>query len=121
MYLYQTSHQLLISSELSLIDNILTHGHNLNQDPEDHRIKLLREGTARDAADICARLLNHNPASTSVSSWVLGVVQSALRVDQVTRKERGHHLTPDHGTLSLRNNDFGRVQCTCSSSYGVRS
>ena len=108
-------------SMFSLIDEILTHGHNLNQDPEDQTIKLLREGTERDAADICARLLSHNPASASVSSWVLGVVQSALQVDQVTRKEHAHHFMTDHGPPSLRNNDFGGVQCTYSNSHGVRS
>lgn len=43
-------------SVFSLIDEILTH-----YDREDERIKLLREGIERDAADICVRL-RHIPS-----------------------------------------------------------
>ena len=41
-------------SVFSLIDDILARGNW-----EDERIKTLREGMERDAADICARLLCH--------------------------------------------------------------
>ncbi|KAH9161026.1 hypothetical protein EDB89DRAFT_1914129 [Lactarius sanguifluus] len=61
-------------SVFSLIDGVLSQGCN----QEDPRIKLLREGVERDAADICARLLNHNPASASVSAWALGFVQAKM-------------------------------------------
>jgi hypothetical protein len=117
----------------SLINDILAHGCNR----EDRRIKLLREGTERDAADICARLLSHNPASSSVSAWALRVAQSTLqsKMENIIRKEHG----TDHDPLSLRNNNvlspglssgiawestdgsgivfnFGGAQCTYSSS-----
>ncbi|KAH9037710.1 hypothetical protein EDB84DRAFT_1577534 [Lactarius hengduanensis] len=62
-------------SVFSLIDDILAHGCN----QEDPGIKLLREGVERDAENICARLLNHNPTSSSVSSWALGFAQATLR------------------------------------------
>ncbi|KAH8994645.1 hypothetical protein EDB83DRAFT_1023651 [Lactarius deliciosus] len=61
-------------SVFSLIDDVLSQ--RCNQ--EDPRIKLLREGVERDAADICARLLNHNPASASVSAWALGFAQAKM-------------------------------------------
>ncbi|KAH8980973.1 hypothetical protein EDB86DRAFT_3247810, partial [Lactarius hatsudake] len=61
-------------SVFSLIDDILEQGCN----QEDPRIKLLREGVDRDAASICARLLNHNPASASVSAWALGFAQATM-------------------------------------------
>ncbi|KAH9010518.1 hypothetical protein EDB84DRAFT_1101134 [Lactarius hengduanensis] len=61
-------------SVFSLIDDILEHGCN----QEDPRIKLLREGVDRDAASICARLLNHSPASASVSAWALGFAQATM-------------------------------------------
>ncbi|KAH9161024.1 hypothetical protein EDB89DRAFT_2080996 [Lactarius sanguifluus] len=61
-------------SVFSLIDGVLSQGCN----QEDPRIKLLREGVERDAADICARLLNHNPASASVSAWALGFAQAKM-------------------------------------------
>ncbi|KAH9161655.1 hypothetical protein EDB89DRAFT_2248278 [Lactarius sanguifluus] len=59
-------------SVFSLIDDLLAQGCN----QEDPRIKLLREGVERDAASICARLLNHNPTSASVSAWALGFAQA---------------------------------------------
>ncbi|KAH9038017.1 hypothetical protein EDB83DRAFT_2677817 [Lactarius deliciosus] len=61
-------------SVFSLIDDILAHGCN----QEDPGIKILREGVERDAANICARLLNHNPTSSSVSAWALGFAQATL-------------------------------------------
>ncbi|KAH8994641.1 hypothetical protein EDB83DRAFT_2413018, partial [Lactarius deliciosus] len=61
-------------SVFSLIDDVLSQGRN----PEDPRIKLLREGVERDAARICARLLNHSPASASVSAWALGFAQATM-------------------------------------------
>ncbi|KAH9037717.1 hypothetical protein EDB84DRAFT_1437375 [Lactarius hengduanensis] len=61
-------------SVFSLIDGVLSQGCN----QEDLRIKSLREGVERDAADICARLLNHNPASASVSAWALGFAQAKM-------------------------------------------
>jgi hypothetical protein len=61
-------------SVFSLIDDVLT-----RSSIESQRIGLLREGLERDAADICARLLSHNPTSASVSAWALGVAQSTLR------------------------------------------
>ena len=51
-------------SVFSLIDDILTRG---GSEWEHGRIKTLKEGIERDAVDICARLLNHNPASASIS------------------------------------------------------
>ncbi|KAH8986379.1 hypothetical protein EDB92DRAFT_1273072 [Lactarius akahatsu] len=64
-------------SVFSLIDDILAHGCN----QEDPGIKLLREGVLveRNAASICSHLLNHNPTSSSVSSWALGFSQATLR------------------------------------------
>ncbi|KAH9029654.1 hypothetical protein EDB85DRAFT_2290745 [Lactarius pseudohatsudake] len=64
-------------SVFSLIDDILAHGCSNQEDP---RIKLLQEGLERDAANICARLLNHNPASASVSAWALGFAQATLMI-----------------------------------------
>ncbi|KAH8980978.1 hypothetical protein EDB86DRAFT_3247814 [Lactarius hatsudake] len=61
-------------SAFSLIDDILARGCN----QEDPRIKSLREGVERDAASICARLLNHNPASASVSAWGLSFAHAAM-------------------------------------------
>ncbi|KAH9038009.1 hypothetical protein EDB83DRAFT_2412990, partial [Lactarius deliciosus] len=61
-------------SVFSLIDGVLSQGYN----QDDPRIKLLREGVERDAADICARLLNHSPASASVSAWALGFAQAKM-------------------------------------------
>ncbi|KAH8996952.1 hypothetical protein EDB86DRAFT_953972 [Lactarius hatsudake] len=61
-------------SAFSLIDDILARGCN----QEDPRIKSLREGVERDAASICARLLNHNPASASVSAWALSFAHAAM-------------------------------------------
>ncbi|KAH9011540.1 hypothetical protein EDB83DRAFT_2680688 [Lactarius deliciosus] len=61
-------------SAFSLIDDILAQGCN----QEDPRIKLLREGVERDAASICARLLNHNPASASVSAWALSFAHATM-------------------------------------------
>ena len=45
-------------SIFSLIDEILVR-RNWEDDRQDDRIKILREGMERDAADICARLLCH--------------------------------------------------------------
>jgi hypothetical protein len=64
-------------SVFSLIDDILTRTSLENQS-----INLLRDGLERDAVDICARLLNHDPTSDSVSAWALGAVQSKLRSNQ---------------------------------------
>ena len=44
-------------SIFSLVDYILA-----SYNREDQRMKLLREGMERDIADICIRLLSHNPA-----------------------------------------------------------
>ena len=44
-------------SIFSLVDYILA-----SYNREDQRIKPLREGMERDIADICIRLLSHNPA-----------------------------------------------------------
>jgi hypothetical protein len=63
-------------SVFSLIDDLLARSNSENE-----RINLLREGLEHDAAGICARLLNHNPASASVSAWALGFAQSTLRSD----------------------------------------
>ncbi|KAI9430940.1 hypothetical protein H4582DRAFT_2085898 [Lactarius indigo] len=59
-------------SVFSLIDDILTQGCS----QEDPRIELLREGVERDAARICSRLHNYNPASASVAAWALGFAQA---------------------------------------------
>ena len=64
-------------SVFSFIDDVLT-----RTDPENQSINILRDGLERDAADICARLLNHDPTSDSISAWALGAVQSKLRSDQ---------------------------------------
>ncbi|KAH9037725.1 hypothetical protein EDB84DRAFT_1130150 [Lactarius hengduanensis] len=61
-------------SVFSLIDDILAQGCN----QEDPRITSLREGVERDAASICARLLNHNPASASLSAWALSFAQATM-------------------------------------------
>ncbi|KAH8996938.1 hypothetical protein EDB86DRAFT_953602 [Lactarius hatsudake] len=61
-------------SVFSLIDDVLSQGCN----QEDPRIKLLREGVERDAANICARLLHHNRTSASVSAWALGFAQATM-------------------------------------------
>ncbi|KAH9168950.1 hypothetical protein EDB89DRAFT_1555987 [Lactarius sanguifluus] len=61
-------------SVFSLIDEVLAEGCN-QQDP---RTKLLQEGVDRDAASICARLLNHSPATASVSAWALGFAQATM-------------------------------------------
>ncbi len=123
-------------SVFSLIDDILAHGRNR----EDQRIKFLREGVERDAADICARLLSYDSTSASVCVWALGVAKSMRRseVEEMTRKEHdlhfmtGHPLslpndnvvspglffgtesTPTNGTEKVLN--IGRTQCTYSSS-----
>ena len=120
-------------SVFSLINDILANGGNR----EDQRIKSLRVGVERDAADICALLLNHNSASALVSTWALGFAQSMLRskVEEITRKEDGLHfmarslpngdvISPglSFGTASTTTNDpkvlcnIGRARCTCSSS-----
>ncbi|KAH9161029.1 hypothetical protein EDB89DRAFT_2235302 [Lactarius sanguifluus] len=93
-------------SVFSLIDDILAHDRNRQ---EDQRIMLLRGGVERDAADICARLLGHDPTSASVFAWAHGV-QTTQRsaVEEKIGEERGPHSTADH-RLSLQNN-FGRVQ-----------
>jgi hypothetical protein len=99
-------------SVFHLIDDILAHGCNR----EDQRIKQLREGMERDAVDICARLLSHNPAFSSVYAWALGVVQSTPRskVEEMTRKDHGCFMT-DHDPLSLQNDNV-LSQCTSSRS-----
>lgn len=89
-------------SVFSLSNDILAHGCNR----EGRRIKSLREGVKRDAVDICARLLNRNFPSASVSTWVLGVAQSMLwsGVREMTKKEHGLHFMTGH-PCSLPNGD----------------
>ncbi|KAH9169289.1 hypothetical protein EDB89DRAFT_2231385 [Lactarius sanguifluus] len=77
-------------SVFSLIDDILAHGCN----QEDPGIKLLREGVERDAANICARLLNHNPTSSSVSAWALGFAQATLMTFSL-RNNLNHVVSPN--------------------------
>jgi hypothetical protein len=118
-------------SVFSLIDDIISHDSNR----EDRRIKFLLEGVEQDAVDICARLLNHNTTSTSVSTWALGVaLQSKVRKGHGPHFVTGHPLSLPHGDVvspgfssgtsstptyfpedSL---NIGRARCTCSS-YGV--
>lgn len=128
-------HQLLSFngySVFSLIDDILARGERQWEDPS---IKLLQEGIERDAVDICARLLSHNPASASVSAWALSVAQSTVRseVEEMPRRERfmtDHPLSPrNNGVVSLGSSSrtaqastdgpqfFWSAQCT-SSSFG---
>ena len=116
-------------SVLSLISDILSHGSN----GEDRRIKSLLEGVEQNAVDICARLLNHNTTSTSVSTWALGVaLRSQDRKEHVPNFMTGHPLSLPNGdvvslglsfgTASMPTNsveellDIGRSRCTCSSS-----
>ncbi len=112
-------------SVFTLIDFLLSH----DSDQEDPKIKSLREGVERDAQDICARLLSHNPSSTSISIWALGVTRSTLsEVETMARKEHGLRLSlpnniilsprssfavasmPTHGLEAALNN--GRILCT---------
>ena len=116
-------------SVLSLISDILSHGSN----GEDRRIKSLLEGVEQNAVNICARLLNHNTTSTSVSTWALGVaLRSQDRKEHVPNFMTGHPLSLPNGdvvslglsfgTASMPTNsveellDIGRSRCTCSSS-----
>ncbi|KAH9008440.1 hypothetical protein EDB83DRAFT_2681333 [Lactarius deliciosus] len=78
-------------SVLLLIGDILAHDRNR----EDKRIIHLREGVERDAADICARVLQTTRTLRSA-------------VEEKTREEHGFHSMTDH-RLSLRNK-FGGVQ-----------
>ncbi len=114
-------------SVFTLINDILL-SHDFDQ--EDPNIKPLRKGVERDATDICARLLSHNPSSASISIWALGVARSILsEVESITRKEHAltlpnniipspgsssaTALTPTHGLETALN--IGRVLCTwCS-------
>src|SRR6266404_781613 len=116
-------------SVFTLIDVLLSH----DSDQEDPKIKFLREGVERDAPGICARLLGHNPSSTSISIWALGVARSTLlEVEMAAREEHGLRLslpnnnilfphssfatasTPTHGLEAALDN--GRTLCTwCSS------
>jgi hypothetical protein len=110
-------------SVFSLIDDIIARG-----EWEDERIKLLQEGITRDAVDICARLLCHQPASASISAWALAAVQSTLRseVEEMPRKvhdiQNNNAASPSSasGAVCASTGDpksvFGRAQCTCSSS-----
>ena len=86
----------------SLINEILAHG----CDGEYQRIKSLREGVERDSVKICAHLLNHNSAATSVYMWVFSVAQSTVlsEVKERTRDEGGLHFMTTH-PLSLPNRD----------------
>ncbi|KAH9161340.1 hypothetical protein EDB89DRAFT_739890 [Lactarius sanguifluus] len=87
-------------SVFSLINDIIVHGRNL----EDQRIKLLREGVERDAADICAHLLNHNSSSVSVFLRALSVAQS-MRLSEVEFENHRHGVTinmlPDDVLLEI--------------------
>ena len=85
-------------SVFSLIDDILTRGGN---EWEHGRIKTLKEGIERDAVDICARLLNHNPASASISQWAVGVAQLSATLRSEVGTSRPESL-------------FGSTQRTCS-------
>ncbi|KAN0131226.1 hypothetical protein V8E53_010930 [Lactarius tabidus] len=76
-------------SVFSLIDDILARG---DSEWEDERIKLLKEGIERDAVDICARLLSHKPASSSISQWALRLAQSTLRSEVEEMPRRGQDL-----------------------------
>ncbi|KAH9016494.1 hypothetical protein EDB85DRAFT_2279941 [Lactarius pseudohatsudake] len=78
-------------SVLSLIDDILAHDRNR----EDKRIIYLREGVERDAANICARVVQTTRTLRSA-------------VEEKTGEEDGPHSMTDH-RLSIRNS-FGRVQ-----------
>ena len=123
-------------SVLSLISDILSHGSN----EEDQLIKCLLEGVEQDAVNICARLLNHNTTSTSVSTWALGVaLQSQTRKEHSPSFMTGHPLSlpngdvvsPDLsiGTASTKVStnsleelfNIGRTRCTCSISSMLTS
>ena len=56
--------------------------------------------------DICARFLNRNSPSPSVSTWALGVSQLMLRsgVREMNKKEHGLHFMTGH-PCSLPNGD----------------
>ena len=110
-------------SVFSLINDILSHC----SDWEDRRIKSLREGVERDSMKICARILNHKPASASMSD-----------LEEGNGEEHGFHLMtsyplslPNHGVIppglsfgsaskptNLPEELFiiGSARCTCSSS-----
>jgi hypothetical protein len=112
-------------SVFSLIDDILARG-----EWEDERIKLLQEGITRDAVDICARILSHQPASASLSAWALSlaVVQSTLRSEVEEMPRKVHDIQSNNVTspglssgaacasMGGPESVFGRAQCTCSSS-----
>ena len=112
-------------SIFSLIDDILARG-----ECEDEEIKLLREGITRDAVDICALLLSHKPASTSISAWALAAVQPTLLsvTEDLSRRvyDKQNEIAASPGLSSGASSSwasfgdservFGRVQCTCSSS-----
>jgi hypothetical protein len=84
-------------SVLSLISDILAYGSNW----EDCRIKCLLEGVEQDAVDICARFLNHNTTSTSVSTWALSVaLQSKARKGHGPHFMAGHPLSLPNGVVS---------------------
>ncbi|KAH9035490.1 hypothetical protein EDB85DRAFT_2143656 [Lactarius pseudohatsudake] len=89
-------------SVFSLINDILVHGRNL----EDQRITLLREGVERDAADICAHLLNHNSSSVSVIVRALSVAQP-MRRSEVEFENHRHgviiNMLPDNVFLEIYN------------------
>jgi len=111
-------------SVFTLINDILL-SHDFDQ--EDPNIRPLRKGVERDATDICARLLSHNPSSASISIWALGVARSTLsEVESITRKEHAltlpnyyiivsprsssaTALTPTHGLETALN--IGRILC----------
>jgi hypothetical protein len=116
-------------SVFSLIDDILTRS-DKRSNLENESIKLLREGLERDAADICARLLSHEPVSAFVSHWAFDVVQAKMRLDEEeTRKARRWRDSDSEGDSedevgdprSMWNNILdhlgmspGNSQCTCS-------
>jgi hypothetical protein len=76
-------------SVFSLIDDILARG---DRERENESIKILQEGIERDAVDICARLLSHKPASSSISQWALRLAQSTLRSEVEETPRREHYL-----------------------------
>ncbi|KAN0140950.1 hypothetical protein V8E53_001394 [Lactarius tabidus] len=91
-------------SVLSLISDILAYGSNR----EDCRIKCLLEGVEQDAVDICARFLNHNTTSTSVTTWALDVALQSKAING-PRFMTGHSLSPPNGDVVSPGLSFGTV------------
>ncbi|KAH9169299.1 hypothetical protein EDB89DRAFT_2244763 [Lactarius sanguifluus] len=89
LFLGRKSHLRYSTTKTEVYDGLVSHGprsvpvrsvvvymNYTGCNQEDPRIQLLREGVEHDAANICAHPLNHNPASASVSVWVLGFAQA---------------------------------------------